>query len=444
MSATEGAPAGGSLVDDLFRPAEKRARALAWICGVGFAILFVWAAFVPIDRGAVAMGRVSPEARRTAVQHPEGGVIAEVYVREGARVEAGQLLARLEDSDARARVEILQGRADALAAEEAALQAEVTGAASIAFPRDLLDRAEDPRVAEILRVQTLALQARRASIGSRGVQLVERDDQAAQAIAGARAQIDAKSGQLRLLQEEITGLERLYAQGFASRTRLLALQRAAQDLEGQIAELRASVGRFEAQRQEFRAERGTLGADGRRDAADRLGRVGAERASVLDELSAARVRLARTEVKAPVTGSVVGLTVNTAGDVLSPGGKVAEIVPEREMLRIVARVPPQDADAVRASRSATVMFDAAGARNAPRVRALVETVSADAIEDERSGQSYFQVVVRVPPEEAARLPDMVKQPGLPAEVLINTGSRTPLQYMLDPLTRSMSHALRED
>jgi HlyD family type I secretion membrane fusion protein len=389
------------------------------------------------------MGQVSVQNRRSTIQHLDGGIIRQIRVREGVRVKAGDVLVRLDDVNARLAVSVLQGQVDALRAEQAARHAELTSATEIRFPADLLARDDIPEVATILKAQRTAFAARRANVIGRKSQLQEQLAQLNKEISGTRAQSQSRREQIALLDSEIRDVEGLLDKGLTTRTRLLALQRAAAQSRGDRGALDSQVAKLKAQQTEVAIASMQVERQIQADASDVLRQVEAQLVEVLEKLSAAKTALARTEVHAPISGTIVGLAVTTIGGVIRSGEPLMDIVPTADKLVINAKIEPKDANAVRTGQTVSVRFDGAGTREAPVVQGTVEKVSADSLTDQRSGVSYFELVVLVHEQNLRNVPKNLVRPGLPAEVLVQTGQRTAFGYLFAPITRAGFSAMRE-
>lgn len=412
---------------------------------VFFAGLGGWAAIAPLASAAIAPGVVSPDGSRRTVQHLEGGIIREILVEDGSRVEVGDPLLVLADVAARASFEQLQTQVDALAALQARLIAEQQGRDAVAFPDRLLDAAAaSEEVADILAAQSDLFETRRTAIEGRKNILRQRIAQLSEEITGLEAQIVSQERQLALIEEEIEGVAQLVDQGLERRPRLLALQRQEAEIEGAIAENRAAIAR--ANQAIGEAELQILGLETDRldEIATELTRVRTELLSLEERLMSSEDVLTRTVIAAPVSGTVVQLRYRTTGGVIGPGDAILDIVPLDEDLVIDARVSPVDIDAVAQGQDAQIHLLAYAQRNLPRIEGTVTTVSADALTDEQSGERYFRVKVEVDRDRLEALPaDVTLAPGMPAEVLIMTGERTALQYILQPFLDSIRRSFRE-
>ncbi len=432
-----------ALADALSAPIDRLWRRLAIGAGTIFVLLLAWGLLVPIASGAIAEGRLQVQNHRKTVQHLDGGIVRAIAVREGMRVRAGQLLVRLDDADAKLAVGVLRAQADSLRAEQAAREAELAGRGAITFPADLLARAAEPGVRMAIATQRAAFEARRAHMGGDRSAIDERLSQIEEDVGGAAAQSKARASQIELFDREIRDTQTLVDKGFATRPRLLALQRAAAALRGEQAALDFQIARSRAQGAEERVQRNQVGRTSGVTAAEALRTVQADLVQVTEKLVGARDVLARKEIRAPVAGTVVGLAVTTLGGVVRPGEPLMDIVPSAEQLVVEARLSPMHVDKVRVGQPAFVRFDAGGSRTAPTVKGIVRTLSADALTDERSGERYFLATIAIPPAAMAHVPPELDKPGLPAEVLVKTGERTMVAYLLEPITRVAFRALRE-
>ena len=412
--------------------------------GLGaIAAVLLLGAFVPFESGALAPGHVMVENKRKTVQHLDGGIIRAIHVREGAVVKAGAPLLTLDDNSARLNVSVYQAQVDALRAEQAVLEAQLLGKPAIVFPADLLARRNEPNVANIIRSQTAAFSARRENVGGRKAQLSEQFGQIGEEIQGDHASAAAREEQLRLLDSEIADIELLFAKGFATKARLLALKRAAAQVRGERAALHSEAAKLRIRQSEVQIQSLQVERESASEAGDALRMVQTQLTEAQDKLSASRQILERIVIRAPVAGTVVGLRPTTVGGVIQAGEPLMDVIPNSGRLIVTARVPPNHADKLRVGQQADVRFDAAGVRSAPVVGGRVQTFSADALTDARTGDLYFEAQVAVPEAAARKLSADLRKPGVPADVLLKTGRRTAFGYMFAPINRARFHALRE-
>lgn len=415
-----------------------------------FVIFLGWAAFAPLDAAAIAPGRLVVTGQRQTVQHREGGVISEILIKEGSRVQKGQVLIRLAGADVRAQERALSAQAIGLLAQRARLYAEQTGRGSITPPPEFANLAPEDRAAaaEALRIQQAQLRTRKAVLSAQRGALGERVGQAGSQGQGYSRQLAAINEQLRLIEDELAGMRQAAEKGFVSKNRIRALERAKADLEGQRGQYTATIAQSQGQASESRLQSLEAQSNYMERVASELREVEASLNDVLPKLNAARDQLARTEIRAPVSGTVVGLTVFTPGGVIEPGQKLMDIVPDEAPLTIEARISPADGDDVRAGLKAFVRFDTLHERALPALEGKVTRVSADAFTDEQSGMSYYTAEVAVPLNELKKIEDLrgpdVLRAGLPVTVQIPLRKRTALQYAFEPLTGAMRRSFREN
>ncbi|MEQ8964300.1 MAG: HlyD family type I secretion periplasmic adaptor subunit [Azospirillaceae bacterium] len=418
----------------------------------GLAIILVffvglggWAALAPLASAAIAQGTVGPDGSRRTVQHLEGGIIRAILVRDGSRVAEGDPLVVLADVAARATYEQERTQYDMLAAMQARLIAEQRGAETLDFPDRLVEAAEaEPEVAALLEAQRDLFETRLEAHRGRKAILGQRIAQLREEITGLQAQIASQTRQLELIADEVVGVEQLLAQGLERRPRLLSLQRNQAEIEGALAQNRAAIARARQSIGETELQIVNQDAERLDQVAEQLSQVRTRLLALEDQLRQSEDVLDRTVVTAPVAGTVVELRYRTTGGVVSPGDPILDIVPEDEDLIIDARVSPTDIDAVDPGLTAEIRLLAYAQRNLPRFEGRVETVSADALVDENTGESYYSVRVEVPRETLEKMPEGVTlSPGMPAQVLIMTGERTALEYLVRPFLDSIRLAFRE-
>ena len=429
-------------------PLRKELKATFWV-GVTVILLFFvvgggWSATAPLSGAAIATGVVSPEGSRQTVQHLEGGIIRRIAVREGDSVHAGDGLVFLEGVAAKVEAEALTNRLRTLAAQEQRLEAERTGAAAIAFSHASLQDARDPDVRAVTTQQRDQFATRAANDESRRAILKKRGAQLEKQIAGAQRQLTGTRRQAALIREEITMVKRLVRRGYERKPRLLALQRAEAELVGIEGELAASIARSQEAIAETELAILNVTTERLEEVASELSNVRAERLEVEERLKESLDRVQRTEIVAPVGGTVINLRHKTTGGVISPGEAVLDIVPAEDKPVIDAHVSPNDIDDVRIGLSAYVVFPSYPQRHLLRIDGRVTHVSADALEDERSGEPYYLAKIEVDRAQLQTVaPEIELTPGLPAEVFITTGDRTLLDYLLQPLRETLERSLRE-
>jgi HlyD family secretion protein/epimerase transport system membrane fusion protein len=403
-----------------------------------------WAVVAPLASAAVATGVVSPEGARRSVQHLEGGIIRQIHVRDGDRVQAGDPLMTLEDVRARADNQVLLDRRAQLRAEIARLQAEQVMAEEMRLPADLRPARLDPDQASTVRAQLQLFDGRRATLASRRSVLAQRIRQLEEENGGLRAAIEGLNEQLGLIGQEIANVQTLFDRGLARMPRLLELQRTRAQVRIELAQNRASIARNLQRIGETEIEAAKLDEEWRERAASELAEARAELAEIESKLSKTQDALRRTTIAAPVGGVVVELAFTTEGGVVKAGERILDIVPRDSELLIDARVTPQDIDDVFPGLEAQVVLSAYNQRNMPEVRGRIRTVSADRLTDERTGEAYYLARVEVPKEQLTGLDQEIELiAGMPAEVMILTGNHTFFDYLIDPVVNSFNRSFRE-
>ncbi len=405
----------------------------------------VWASLAPISGAAVAPGVVSPKGNRRTVQHLEGGIIRRLLVVDGDRVSKGQRLVVLEDTQARSRFQELIGQKRVLVAMQTRLIAEQEGSDQLRLPDWLKKQAKkDPEVARIINTQRDLFRARKVSHESRKAILRKRIAQLRAEIKGLREHIASQQQQLALIQEEIVAKRTLVRKGLTPKPELLALQRKSAEINGEQARNSASIARAEQTIGE--TEMQIVNADNERldKVGDKLANVRAELAAINEKVFASEDVLSRTVIKAPISGVVVNRRFNTTGGVVRAGDPILDIVPDQLQLVIDAKVRPIDIDMIRAGQFARVHLTAFARNNRSMVQGRVASVSADALVDDKSKESYFRASIEVPRSELDKLGKLVSlSPGMPAEVLIVTKERTLMDYLLEPLMDAVRRSFHE-
>jgi HlyD family type I secretion membrane fusion protein len=402
-----------------------------------------WAAIAPLAGAAIAPGVVSPDGSRKTVQHLEGGIVRGIHVREGDRVQAGQVLVTLEDVAARAEFEELRVRFVHLVTVEARLLAEQAGADAIASP-SALDGVDPAIVEPAMTAQRRLFASRRATLEGREQILGQQILQLEAEIDGLHEVIAAQDEQLALIGQEIEGVQSLYDKGLSRLPKLLELKRAQADVRAGRATNRAQIARHHRAIGETRLELLTMREELQEKIAEELSQGRTDLAAVRSQLPSREDVLTRTVVTAPLAGTVMNVRVTTATGVVEPGDPLLDLVPDDVRLVIDARVKPTDMDTVRAGQTARVLFPAYGQRNLPQIFGRLRSISADRLTDERTGEPYFLAKVEVEPAELERLaPEIELSPGMPTDVMILTGERTLLDYLVRPFVESVTKSFRE-
>lgn len=405
-----------------------------------------WAALAPLNSAVIAPGVIMVEGNRKTVQHLEGGIVAEILVRDGDSVAPGQILLRLAATRARASLAIIERQLDVLGAREARLIAERDGHATLTFGAALLARSQnpaDPEIAEIIDGQRQQFAARRASIESQVALLEQQARQYGEEIHGLEALRAAKDRQIVLIGGELEGLETLYRKGFARKTRILELERMAEALIGERGQHVADIARAETGIADAELRILQLEKSVHEQVVEELYQVQAQTLDLAERETAASDELARIDITAPRAGIVVGLGVHTVGGVISPGQPILDVVPGDAALVVEAQLRTQDVDKVEPGLQANVRLSAFDLRTTPDLTGTVTGVSADRLTDPATGLPYYTVRVAIAPDEFAKRDGLRLVPGMPAEVFIQTGERTALSYLIKPLSDGLARAFRD-
>ena len=402
-----------------------------------------WSAYAPLESAAIAPGVVVVESNRKAVQHPDGGVVGRLLVQEGDTVHNGQVLVQLERTVARSTVERLRAQLNAALALQARLKAERDEAATINFPAELADKADDPAVVELIQAEFRIFEARREQVESQARILRQRSAQVQEEIRGINDEIKAEDRQIRLIREETADVETLVGKGLERKPRLLGLQRQAADIEGRRAQNVARVARGQQSIGENELRALDLKAQLLSDAVQKLRDEEARILGLREKLYAAEDILQRMAIRAPAAGRVQGLKVFTVGGVVPPRETIMEIVPQDERLIVEAQIGTGDIDMVRPGLPVQLRFTAFNQRQSATIDGSVLKVSADRMSDQRTGTPFYLLSIAI--DERARLQaGQSLQPGMTVEAMVRTGSQTLLAYLTQPLLDSMNRAFRED
>ncbi|BBC99601.1 MULTISPECIES: HlyD family type I secretion periplasmic adaptor subunit [Sphingobium] len=409
-----------------------------------------WAAFARLDAAAYAPGTLVVSGQRQSVQHRDGGVVGKIYVREGHRVQRGQLLMTLAAAEVQAQERALASQAIRLLAQRARLEAEQLGVGRIVPPREFVSLSTEDKAeaALAMRLQQTELSARTSVLGAQRDVLAQRAAQSGEQGRGYGEQTVATREQLRILDEQITALKPVADKGFVSKTRMRELERARAELEGQRGQYAASVAQTRGAARESEMQALEAQRSFRERTASDLRDVETALGEILPKWQAARDQLERTSIRAPATGAVVGMTIFTPGGVIASGQKLMDIVPEDEPLLIQARIAPDDADDLTVGKKTLVKFSGLHERQLPNLEGELRRLSADSFADEKTGQSYFTGDIVVPRSQLAlirdvRGKDFELRAGMPVQILIPLRQRTALDYAIEPLVGSFWASFRE-
>jgi epimerase transport system membrane fusion protein len=418
-----------------------------WVIFWVFGVFGAWAAFAPLNSAALAPGSIAVESYRKSVQHLEGGIIASISVRDGDKVSKGQVLVELDDTQSRAQLEVLRGQYFIDVARESRLIAQEKLAAKIDYPADLLN-ATDDRVRDAIRVQDQTYFVRRTAHENEVSVYQRQVEQLKAKIQGLHAQKASHQSLVNSFQRELNDFEILLKDGYTEKQKVRELERSLSDHQGQLGALQSEIAATSLQISETELKVLQLEKELQREVTKELGEVQSQLFELREKIQSLESTVKRTVVTAPEDGMVLGLSIHTIGAVIPPGGRILDIVPQNEKLIVEAQVSLMDIDQVQVGQVAEIRFSAFKSRETPKVQGKLISISADKIVDEKvpNSQPYYLARVDVDPQGLTELHDkgLDLVPGMPAEVLINTGQRTLLQYLTRPLTDSFSRSFIED
>lgn len=425
------------------RDADRLIKAGVAVVVGFFGFLGVWAALSPLESAAITYGIVSADGNRKAIQHIDGGIVDAILVKEGDRVEAGQELIRLDQLQPRAALEIQSAVVATQSAVLARLEAESAARASLEFPKLLTDRRSDPAVEQLLLSQTELFKARRKANETQTGTLREQVKQANSQIEIFEGQALAAADQYRMVNEELGPKQMLFDKGYATNAAVMQLKRAASALLGQQQEYTGHVGRLRHLVSQLESQIAQIESDFRLKLAQEIEDARNKIADARERQRVAQDILVRTSIRAPVSGFVLGLNVNTVGGVIAKGERLLEIVPAESGVVIKGQLRPADALEIHEGMHAELRLMTAQGRKLPLIHGMVRNRSADARPSVDNQGLFFDVSVDVPTSELKTLGDIKLTPGTPIEIIIPTGSRTVLEYILEPVKQSLRHGMRE-
>jgi HlyD family secretion protein len=418
------------------------------VAGVGLVLLLAggiggWAATTELAGAVIAQGSIVVDSNVKKVQHPTGGIVGELRVRDGARVRAGDVVVRLDETVTRANLAIVVKGLDEYTARHARLESERDGLETIRFPTDLLRRREDPDVAHLVAGETKLFELRRSARVGQKAQLRQRIEQLQEEIRGDMAQQAAKAQETTLIDRELIGVKQLFAKNLIQLTRLTALEREKARLEGERAQLSAATAQVKGKIAETELQIIQVDQDLSSDVAKELRETEGKIGEFVERKITAEDQLKRIEIRAPQDGTVFQLAVHTVGGVITAGDPIMLIVPNADNLLVEAKVDPKDIDQVRFGQTAMLRFSAFNQRTTPEIAGTLTHIAADISTEQRTGQSFYVLRVSMPSDEIIRLGEVKLVPGMPVEVFIQTGDRTVMSYLVKPLRDQLMRAMKE-
>jgi HlyD family secretion protein len=417
---------------------------------VGLAVVVVlagglggWASTAEISGALIAPGQIVVESNVKKVQHPTGGVVGEVLARDGDIVKAGDILVRLDDTVTKAGLAIVTKNLDAQWARAARLEAEQRGLDKLTFPPQLMSRADDPDVKNLMSSESKLFDVRVNGRTGQKAQLRERVTQLNEEIAGLAAQEKAKDQEIALVEKELAGVRDLYDKHLVQISRLTTLERDAARLNGERAQYIASRAQAKGKITETELQIIQVDKDMVSEVSKDLRETNDKIGEYVERKVTAEDQLRRTDIRAPQNGMVLQSTVHTVGGVITAGDAIMMIVPQSDDLQVEAKVNPQDIDKLQIGQKTLLRLSAFNQRTTPELNGVVSRVSPDVTTDQRTGQSYYTIRVSMAPQEVARLGEAKLIPGMPVEAFVQTGDRTLISYLMKPLSDQLMRAFRE-
>lgn len=427
---------------------RREIRRLALV-GTAVTLLLVgglggWSSLAEVSGAVIATGRIDVVSEVKRVQHPTGGVVGTILVREGSEVDKGQTLIRLDDTVTRAELGAISSSLDQLLARQARLECERDGKPALQFPSALLDRSSDPAIAQILASEEKLFLLRAREREGTKASLAVRAAQVREEAQGLEEQIASKGKEQGLITAELEVTRGLWEKQLVQRTRLLNIEREDVRITGLLSELTSRLAQTRAQMEEIELQIGQVDRQLASEGAQELRDVEAKISELTERRIAAQDQLNRIDIVAPAKGMVHQLAVHTVGGVIAPGETLMNIVPTNDELEINAAVQPADIDQLHLAAPARIRFSAFNQRTTPELEAHLTWISPDVSTNEKTGQSYYEIRVRIPKDQMARLGELQIIPGMPAEVFVKTSDRTVISLLLKPVTDQIHRSFRQD
>ncbi len=401
-----------------------------------------WASTAQLSGALIAPGQIVVDSNVKKVQHPTGGIVGEVRVRDGDSVKEGDIVVRLDETVTRANLSIVTRGLNELSARKARLEAERDNAAAIQFP-EWLEADPGADVRSILNSEQKLFELRRTARAGQKSQLRQRIGQLQEEIAGLTAQQNAKAKETELIERELAGVRDLFSKNLIQMNRLTQLEREATRLQGERGQLIATTAQAKGKISELELQIIQIDQELSSEVAREMRDVDAKIGEFVERKVTAEDQLRRIDIRAPQDGTVFQSTVHTVGGVISAGDAIMLIVPAADNLTVEAKVNPQDINQLQLGQKAILRFTAFNQQTTPEIDGTVSRISADITTDQRTGIGYYTIRIALPPDQVARLGDVKLVPGMPVEAFVQTGDRTVLSYLMKPMSDHFNRAFRE-
>jgi HlyD family secretion protein len=403
-----------------------------------------WAGTMTLSGALIAQGSVVVDSNVKKVQHPTGGIVGELRVRDGDHVKQGDIVVRLDDTVTRANLAIVTKGLDELSARKARLESERDGASTVKFPDDLVVRStKDPDLAAIVDGERKLFELRSNARTGQKAQLRQRIEQLNEEVRGLKAQRESKEKETKLIEREKEGVYDLWRQKLVPLTKLTELERAAVRLEGEAAQLIAQTAQVAGKISETELQIIQIDRDLSSEVAKETREIDGKIGEFVERKVTAEDQLKRIDIRSPQNGMVFQSNVHTVGGVITAGDAMMLIVPDADNLTVEAKVNPQDIDQVRTGQIALLRLSAFNQRTTPEIYGTVTRISADAATDQRTGQTFYTIRIAMPADEVAKLGEVRIVPGMPVEAFVQTGERTMISYLIKPLNDQLMRMFRE-
>ena len=403
-----------------------------------------WAATTELSGAVVASGLVVVDSHVKKVQHPTGGVVGEIRVREGDRVDAGDLLVRLDETITRTGLAVVTKALHELAARQGRLEAERDASDRIRVKPELAERVAQPEIKDLIAGEQRLFELRREARAGLRAQLKQRVGQLQEQISGLEIQARAKGNEVKLIADELKGVQELYQKNLIPITRVTTLRREETRLEGERGQLIAGIAQAKSKISETELQIIQIEQDLRSEVAKELREIQAKTAELTEKRVLAEDQLKRIDIRAPQAGVVHQLTVHTVGGVIAPGDTLMLLVPQADELAIEVKVAPQDIDQLKIGQEAVLRLSAFNQRTTPEIRGKLSRIAADLTQDPKTGAAFYLARVAADEADINLLQGLKLVPGMPVEAFIRTSERTALSYLTKPITDQMNRAFRED
>jgi HlyD family secretion protein len=455
MSTSMTLPAGGAL-PVASKPAAKRPTLDRSIVSVrrhvtlGFLTILAlfggiggWAATTDLAGAVLAPGAVVVANNVKKVQHPSGGVVSQILVKNGDAVKAGDVVVRLDETITRASLQVITKQIDELTGRVARLKAERDDAASVVFPPELVARKAEPDVTQIINGEQGLFEAHTSTTRAQKRQLDERVLGLKQEIAGNTAQAESKSKEILLIKKQLEALERLEAQQLVSAEKMMQMRREFTRIEGELAQLTAAAGQSKGKIAEIEIQKLTIDSQGKSDTVKDLREAEGKVIELTERRIAAEDQLRRVDIRSPADGIVDQMTVFTVGGVINTAEPLMVIVPQNDQLVVEAKIAPHDIDQVRSHKQAVIRFPAFNQRTTPSLNGTVASISAELTKEQQTNMQYYIARIKIDDSEMKRLGALELVPGMPAEIQIRTTERSALSYLMKPLQDAFAKSFKE-